>query len=51
MAFLSLHTDEAQAGKPMIHLRFLRTRVTRIFRTAQLIRHDLQDTLRWAVDL
>ncbi len=46
MAFLALHADEAQAGKSMMHLRFLRIRVTRIFRTAQFIRHDLRDTLR-----
>lgn len=46
MAFLSLHADVEKAGKPMIHLCFLMTHVTRIFRMAQLIRHDLRGTFR-----
>lgn len=44
--FLSLHADEGQAGKPMMHLRFLKTRVARIFRAVQIIRHDLREKLR-----
>ena len=44
--FLSWHSDEAQASKPMMHLRFLRTRVTRIFRTVPIIQNDLLDKLR-----
>ena len=46
--FVSLHAGEAQAGKSMMYLRFLRIRVTIIFRAAEPIRHDLRDTLRWA---
>ncbi len=45
MAFLSLHADEAQAGKSMMHLRFLMIHETRIFRAAKFIRHDLRDIL------
>jgi hypothetical protein len=43
---LSLHAGEAQAGKSMMHLRYPRIRVTRIFRAAQFDPHNLRDTLR-----
>lgn len=47
--FLSLHADEAQVGKSMMHLPFLIIHVTRILCTAQLIRHALLDKLRDAI--
>lgn len=41
-----LHEDEAEAGTSMMHLHFLRIRVTKIFRATPFIRHDLRDKVR-----